>query len=306
MSTYNPKTTKNIRRKLRNNPPLPETLLWQKLKQSQLGIKFRRQHGMLGHIVDFYAPSIKLVIEIDGDTHFKDDNKLDKKRQKEIENVGNQFLRFTNQDVMRNLDGVLSIISKCVHQQPPPPLLTKDGSKSSPLLRGSQRGLGHSQTYTIKTNQSRHLTLKGSGDYTVTLAGEGAEVIINSATWLKNQELLNLNLTIIHAAPNTQAHTSLKAVVDDTARAVINGTIIVQKDAQKTNSFLEERVLLLSDKARADAIPNLEIEANDVKCSHAAAVGRIDEEQLFYLKSRGIPEPQAKTLIAKGFLNHIK
>jgi Fe-S cluster assembly protein SufD len=113
---------------------------------------------------------------------------------------------------------------------------------------------------------------------------------------------LDLSVTIIHAAPHTTANTVIKAVVDDEAFAFISGTIIVKPAAQVTNSFLKENVLLLSEKARAEAIPNLEIEANDVKCSHAATVGKVDPEQLFYLQSRGLTPSQAKTAIAQGFL----
>lgn len=158
------------------------------------------------------------------------------------------------------------------------------------------------KTFTLSQNHNRIINLDQSGHYTVKLAKEGAEATIKLNQWLKATDRLDIFLTIIHSAPNTQARTILKVVVDDAAYASLNGTIIVTKGAQKTNSFLEERILLLSDNARADAVPNLEIEADDVKCSHAAAIGKIDEAQLFYLKSRGIPESQAKTLIAQGFL----
>lgn len=147
------------------------------------------------------------------------------------------------------------------------------------------------------------ITLTKSGTYSYTLSKEGSELEVIGRFWLKNKDSLDLNLTIIHAAPHTSARTSLKAVVEGRGVVNFNGTIIVQKGAQATDSFLEERVLLLSDTARATAIPNLEIEANDVRCSHAAAVGKIDEEQLFYLTSRGLPRTQATRLIAKGFLS---
>jgi Fe-S cluster assembly protein SufD len=158
------------------------------------------------------------------------------------------------------------------------------------------------KTFTIAADQSRTITLDQAGDYTVKLTGSGAKVMIQSRLWLKGKEQLDLNLTIIHSAKNTSSTTSLKAVVDDAATIRLQGTIIVTKKAQLTNAFLEERILLLSPQAKADAIPNLEIEANDVKCSHAAAIGKINEEQVFYLQSKGIPAKQAQTLIAKGFL----
>ena len=146
------------------------------------------------------------------------------------------------------------------------------------------------------------ITLTQPGNYTYTLSEEGSELVIVGRFWLKGQDVFNLNLTIIHAAPHTSAQASLKAVVEGRGVVNLNGTVIVQKSAQSTNSFLEERVLLLSPEARATAIPNLEILSDDVKCSHAATVGRLDDEQLFYLMSRGLSKARATHLIAKGFL----
>jgi Fe-S cluster assembly protein SufD len=157
-------------------------------------------------------------------------------------------------------------------------------------------------TFTVRKNQERSIIIKNSGDYSIKLTGEGAHAHITGLFNLKHQDQLNLNVTIIHASPHTSADTNLRAVVDGQATATINGTIIVEKSAQQTNSFLTEKILLLSPQAHAHAIPNLEIEANDVKCSHAATVSTIDEEQLFYLQSRGITEKKAKQLIANGFL----
>jgi Fe-S cluster assembly protein SufD len=148
----------------------------------------------------------------------------------------------------------------------------------------------------------KKITITKSGSYTYTLEEEGSELEIVGLFSLKNKDTLNLSVTIVHAAPHTSANTIIKAVVDDDAYASISGTIIVKPGAQATNSFLKENVLLLSDNARAEAIPNLEIEANDVKCSHAATVGKIDPEQVFYLQSRGLPESEVKDLIAQGFL----
>jgi Fe-S cluster assembly protein SufD len=157
--------------------------------------------------------------------------------------------------------------------------------------------------FIVESNQEKQITITKSGQYLVKLVGKGAHANITGKFKLSGSDKLDLNIITIHAAPHTSANTNLRAVVDDTASATINGTIIVEKNAQQTNSFLTEKVLLLSPKATANAIPNLEIEADDVKCSHAATVGTIDEEQLFYLQSRGISEPKAKAMIADGFLN---
>lgn len=160
-------------------------------------------------------------------------------------------------------------------------------------------------SYIIKSKQKEQIILTRSGNYTITLAGEGAHVDILGAFHLKNSDKLNLNIITTHAAPHTSANTLIKVIADDQSQAMVNGTIIVAKIGQQTNSFLTEKILMLSDKASAQAIPNLEIEADDVKCSHAATIGKIPEEQLFYLQSRGITRAGAKKLVAKGFLSEV-
>lgn len=162
------------------------------------------------------------------------------------------------------------------------------------------------KTYTIKKDQQKQIVINKSGSYTVKLTGDRARVDIRGAFYLTGKNTLNINITVIHSSPHTNANTNLRAVVDDHAKAEINGTIIVEKRAQQTNSFLSEKVLLLSKTAQAHVVPNLEIEADDVKCSHAATVGAIDKNQLFYLQSRGISQKKAKSMIAKGFLQDIK
>jgi Fe-S cluster assembly protein SufD len=92
-------------------------------------------------------------------------------------------------------------------------------------------------------------------------------------------------------------------VLADRSSAVWKGNIIVDPGAQKTDAFQDSRNLLLSKRAHADAIPGLEIQANDVRCTHAAAVAQVDPEQLFYLRSRGLREADAKRLVIEGFLS---
>ena len=108
-----------------------------------------------------------------------------------------------------------------------------------------------------------------------------------------------------HKAENTRANIHIRGVVKDEAEAKISGRLKIFKGAQKTNSFLTEKVLILSDKARAEVVPDLEIEADDVKASHAATVGKIDEEQVFYLMSRGLKKQQAEDIIVEGFLKPV-
>src|SRR4029450_11788472 len=108
-----------------------------------------------------------------------------------------------------------------------------------------------------------------------------------------------------HAAPKTTSDLLFKGAVEDHARSVYTGLIRVRKDAPGTNAFQTNRNLKLSEGAWADSVPNLEIENNDVRCSHASAVGPIDADQRFYLESRGIPTQIAERLIVLGFFDEV-
>lgn len=134
------------------------------------------------------------------------------------------------------------------------------------------------------------------------LAGPGAEARVTGAYAGGGSQHLDYDTTQEHAAPNTTSDLAFRGVLADQATAVWRGMIRVDPGAQQTDAFQESRNLLLSTKAHADAIPGLEIEANDVRCTHAAAVAQIDREQLFYLRARGLDEESAKRLIIEAFL----
>jgi Fe-S cluster assembly protein SufD len=108
-----------------------------------------------------------------------------------------------------------------------------------------------------------------------------------------------------HVAPNCTSDLLYKGALRDHSRAVYSGWVHVRPDAQKTNAMQTSRNIVLSEHAKADAIPNLEIEANDVRCGHAASVGPVDEDAIFYLTSRGIPRAQAERLIVSGFFQEV-
>lgn len=144
--------------------------------------------------------------------------------------------------------------------------------------------------------------LTESGVYEVHLVAPGADVEILGGWNLKNKETVTVDLKIVHRAPHTRSNTVLRAVARDHAHATLNGTIIVEPSAPNTNAFLTENVLLLSPTAVAQAVPNLEIRTDAVKCSHAATVSPIPESQIFYLQSRGLTREKAEELIVAGFL----
>jgi len=134
------------------------------------------------------------------------------------------------------------------------------------------------------------------------LGGPGAEARVTGAYASHGRQHIDFDTTQEHAAPNTTSDLAFRGVLAGRSSAVWKGNIIVDPGAQKTDAFQESRNLLLSKRAHADAIPGLEIQANDVRCTHAAAVAQVDADQVFYLRSHGLPEPVAKRLVIEGFL----
>jgi Fe-S cluster assembly protein SufD len=134
------------------------------------------------------------------------------------------------------------------------------------------------------------------------LAGPGADGRVTGAYASHARQHVDFDTTQEHAAPHTTSDLAFRGVLQGRSEAVWRGNIIVDPGAQQTDAFQESRNLLLSKRAHADAIPGLEIQANDVRCTHAAAIAQIDPEQLFYLRSRGLREDSAKRLVIEGFL----
>jgi Fe-S cluster assembly protein SufD len=134
------------------------------------------------------------------------------------------------------------------------------------------------------------------------LQGRGADGRVTGAYVGHRNQHIDYDTTQEHAAPDTTSDLAFRGILRDKATAVWSGMIRVDPDAQRTDAFQESRNLLLSAGAHADAIPGLEIEANDVRCTHAATVSKIDPEQLFYLRSRGLDREEAERLLVGGFL----
>jgi Fe-S cluster assembly protein SufD len=134
------------------------------------------------------------------------------------------------------------------------------------------------------------------------LAGAGADARVTGAYATHGRQHIDFDTNQEHAAPNTTSDLAFRGVLQGRSTAVWKGNIIVDPGAQKTDAFQESRNLLISKRAHADAIPGLEIQANDVRCTHAAAVAQVDPEQLFYLRSHGLGEEVAKRLVIEGFL----
>ncbi len=147
--------------------------------------------------------------------------------------------------------------------------------------------------------------VKGRSDWHVCLQGEGAEASLSGLSYLNGMKECHTNVKIEHREPHTRSMQLFKVVLEDEAVSSFQGKIHVKKKAQKTEAYQLNNNLLLSPKATANSKPNLEIFADDVKASHGATVGSLDEEQLFYLRARGISRAVAKKLLIDGFCEEV-
>jgi Fe-S cluster assembly protein SufD len=137
------------------------------------------------------------------------------------------------------------------------------------------------------------------------LDGQGSNARVTGAYVSDGRQHLDFDTLQEHAAPNTVSDLAFRGVLGGRSSAVWRGMIKVDPGAQKTDAFQECRNLLLSKRAHADAIPGLEIQADDVRCTHAAAIAQLDKEQLYYLRSHGLPAGDAQRLIIDGFLQEL-
>ncbi len=135
--------------------------------------------------------------------------------------------------------------------------------------------------------------------------GEGIDSILNGVTIIEGKQHVDHNTLVHHTEPNCESHQDYKGIFDEKATGVFNGKIIVNKEAQKTNAFQSNNNILLSDKATINSKPQLEIFADDVKCSHGCTIGQLDEQALFYMRSRGIGEKEARALLMYAFANNV-
>lgn len=149
---------------------------------------------------------------------------------------------------------------------------------------------------------SQEIVLEDAGEYRVVLAREGVEVKVRGRFCVAGIAQESVSVIIHHQAPRTVAHTSLRGTSADQGKLSIFGRIVIDPKCPASNSFLEERILLLSPHARGEAVPELEILTDDVKCSHAASLSMVDSAQLFYLQSRGLSTLSAEQLLVDSFL----
>ena len=178
-------------------------------------------------------------------------------------------------------------------------------------IRIQRDGIDASHIATTQSHQGRDSVLRstsialGAGlsrhDLGAVLAGTGASLVLNGLSVLSGRQHVDYHTTIDHAQPHCESHELFNGVFDQHARGVFNGRIIVRPGAQRTDSKQTNNNLLLSGDARADSQPQLEIYADDVKCTHGATLGPLDATALFYLRSRGLSPATAKSLLTYGF-----
>lgn len=135
--------------------------------------------------------------------------------------------------------------------------------------------------------------------------GQNCETHLNGAYLLKNKQHVDNHSIVDHKVPNCESHELYKGVIDDNSTAVFNGKVYVRPDAQKINAFQSNGNVLLSDSATINSKPELEIYADDVKCSHGSTTGQLDEEAVFYLRARGLSEKSARHLMVSAFIGDV-
>lgn len=135
--------------------------------------------------------------------------------------------------------------------------------------------------------------------------GEHIDSILKGITIIGNKQHVDHNTLVHHIEPNCESHQDYKGIFDQHATGVFNGKVVVEKEAQKTNAFQANNNILISDKATINTKPQLEIFADDVKCSHGCTIGQLDESALFYMQSRGIPKKEAQALLMYAFSNNV-
>jgi Fe-S cluster assembly protein SufD len=169
-------------------------------------------------------------------------------------------------------------------------------------------GTTHLQMNAASQYTSNAISLGGSlvrNSISAVFEAEGSECTLNGLTLSAGTQLIDNHTAIDHARPQCNSHELYKAILDGASKGVFNGKIFVRKDAQKTDAKQTNKTLLLSDDATINTKPQLEIFADDVKCTHGATIGQLDDEQVFYLRSRGLDLAAARDILTLAFASDV-
>lgn len=180
-------------------------------------------------------------------------------------------------------------------------------------LQNETEGNFHVSSEYVKQDKNSNfkintITLNGGlvrNDLFIDVDGENVETHLNGTYVLKGNQHVDNHTTVDHLKANCESNEMYKGVVDESATAVFNGKVFVRQDAQKINAYQSNGNVLLSDSASVNSKPELEIYADDVKCSHGSTTGQLDEEAIYYLRARGISEKSAKALMVTAFIGDV-
>lgn len=210
-----------------------------------------------------------------------------------VETYGSQTKSFTNTAIQIIVEDNASLTHYRVQKEAPNAF--NYGVTEVSVGRG---GSYNSTSINIGSGISRH-------DIDVKLVAEGGEAWVDGLYMLNGSQHHDTHSIIDHTVPNCLSHQTYKGVLNDKSRAVFNGKVFVRENAHGTDAQQSNKNLLLSNEARVDTKPQLEIFNDDVKCSHGATVGQLEEEELFYLLTRGLPESLARNLLTYGFAEEV-
>ena len=172
----------------------------------------------------------------------------------------------------------------------------------------SEASVSHHRVKAGETLNLEYVVLPGESkdiDITIDLVGPGAEAHIKALYLCKADEKVNFHILMHHRAPGCRSTQLINGIAGGQAQVSFRGTIVVAPDAQQTEAYQENHNIVLTDTAKVDTRPQLEIYADDVKCSHGATVGQLNADELFYMRSRGVPEAEARTLQMLSFLSPV-
>ena len=191
-------------------------------------------------------------------------------------------------------------------------LLISSGTSHTRLQLENDAAFHTSNVWASQARDSRFtsnvVTLGGHlvrNDLTVSLQAENCLSTLNGLFLAQGTQHIDNHTWMEHREPHCESHELYKGILDDRASAVFSGYIHVYQDAQKTDAYQSSKNLLLSDHAKVESQPQLEIYADDVKCSHGSTIGQLDEKALFYMQSRGIPAAQAKNMLIRAFAGDV-
>ena len=223
--------------------------------------------------------------------------------------VAGEGARFTLIEESASADPELESYSNAVAE-----VFLERGSKLEYVsIQNVSRGTWHFATHRARVDRDAELdwvaggfgSRKGKVTIENRLAGQGATSRVTGAYFADGDQHLDYDTLQEHEAPHTTSDFAFKGVLRDRATSVWRGMIKVERDAQRTNAYQENRNLLLSPDAHADSIPGLEILANDVRCTHGATVSQVNRDELFYCMARGLSREEAQLLIVRGFYQEI-